>query len=145
MSTRNPLPQLRFRVRWATMQVHEENAVVTVLSSHKACSVASRIIRIDKKEDTLNKTQLIDAVSKRAKMNKKQASSALKAAFEAIGDTLKKGQKVALVGFGTFSTAMRKARKGIHPRTKKAIKITARRIPKFKAGKELKKLIAKMK
>jgi DNA-binding protein HU-beta len=101
--------------------------------------------RTDKKEETLNKTQLIDAIAKSAKLNKTQASHALKATFEAIGDTLRRGQKVALIGFGTFSTAMRKARKGIHPRTKKAIRITARRIPKFKAGKELKRLIAKVK
>ena len=93
----------------------------------------------------MNKSQLINAIAKSAKLNKKQATQALKATVESIGDTLRKGQKVALIGFGTFSTAMRKARKGIHPLTKKAIKITARRIPKFKPGKELKKLIAKMK
>ena len=93
----------------------------------------------------MNKTQLIDAVAKSAKLNKKQATHALKATFEAIGDTLRKGQKVALIGFGTFSTAMRKARKGVNPRTKQAIKIAAKRIPKFKAGKGLRKLIAKVK
>ena len=58
---------------------------------------------------------------------------------------MKKGQKVALIGFGTFSSAMRKARKGINPQTKKIIKIAAKRVPKFKAGKQLSKLVNKLK
>lgn len=93
----------------------------------------------------MNKSQLIDAIAKSAKLNKKQANHALAATMDSIVDALRKGQKVALVGFGTFSTAVRKARKGINPRTKAAIKIAAKRIPKFKAGKELRKLVAKMK
>lgn len=93
----------------------------------------------------MNKSQLIDAIAKSAKLNKKQANYALKATMDSIVDALRKGQKVALIGFGTFSTAVRKARKGINPRTKAAIKIAAKRIPKFKAGKELRKLVAKMK
>jgi DNA-binding protein HU-beta len=98
-----------------------------------------------KKEEKLNKTDLVSAIAKGAKLTKKEAASALQAALGAISDSMRKGQKVALIGFGTFSTAMRKARTGINPQTKKAIKIAAKRIPKFKPGKELKKLVSKIK
>jgi nucleoid DNA-binding protein len=91
----------------------------------------------------LNKTQLIDSIAKHAKLNKKQANAALQATLDSISDAMKKGQKVALVGFGTFSAAMRKARKGINPKTRQVIKIAAKRVPKFKAGKQLAKLISK--
>lgn len=93
----------------------------------------------------MNKNQLVTAISKKAKLSKKQAASALDSTLDAIGDALKRGQRVALVGFGTFGTAIRKARTGINPRTKQAIKIASKRIPKFKAGKQLKKLVSKMK
>ena len=93
----------------------------------------------------MNKSDLVNAVAKSAKLSKKQAASALEATINAISDSMKKGQKVALIGFGTFSTAMRKARTGINPQTKKAIKIAAKRIPKFKPGKELKKIVSKLK
>ena len=62
-----------------------------------------------------------------------------------IGDAMKRGQKVALVGFGTFGTVIRKARKGINPKTKQVIKIAQKRIPKFKPGKQLKTLVSKIK
>jgi nucleoid DNA-binding protein len=93
----------------------------------------------------LNKTDLVSAIARGAKLSKKQAASALDAALGAISDSMKRGQKVALIGFGTFSTAMRKARTGINPQTRKAIKIAAKRIPKFKPGKELKKMVSKLK
>ena len=93
----------------------------------------------------MNKTDLVSAIAKGAKLSKKEAAAALDATLGAISDSIKKGQKVALIGFGTFSSAMRKARTGINPQTKKAIKIAAKRIPKFKPGKELKKLVAKVK
>lgn len=93
----------------------------------------------------MNKNELIKSISKTAKLSQKQAGAALDATLDSISDAMKKGQKVALIGFGTFSSAMRKARKGINPRTRKAIKIAAKRVPKFKAGKHLSKLIAKLK
>ena len=93
----------------------------------------------------MNKNQLIQSISKSAKLSKKQAGAALEATLDTISDAMKKGQKVALIGFGTFSSAMRKARKGINPRTKKIIKIAAKRVPKFKAGKHLSKLVNKLK
>ena len=93
----------------------------------------------------MNKNQLIKSISKTAKISQKQASAALEATLETIGDTIKKGQKVALIGFGTFSSAVRKARKGINPQTRKIIKIASKRVPKFKAGKKLSKLVNRMK
>lgn len=93
----------------------------------------------------MNKNQLIKSISKGAKLTQKQAGKALSATLDTIGDALKKGQKVALIGFGTFSSAMRKARKGINPRTRKSIKIAAKRVAKFKAGKHLSKLVSKLK
>ncbi len=93
----------------------------------------------------MNKNQLVSSISKSAKLTKKQAGSALSATLDAITDAMRKGQKVALIGFGTFSSAIRKARKGINPKTKQVIKIAAKRVPKFKAGKQLRKLIAKAK
>jgi len=97
------------------------------------------------KEEPLNKAQLVTSIAKSAKLSKKQAESALKATLDAITDGMRKGQKVALIGFGTFSSAVRKARKGINPKTKQAIKIASKRVPKFKAGKQLRKLVAKVK
>ena len=93
----------------------------------------------------MNKNELVEAIAKNAKLSKKQASSALKAALDSIGDAMRKGQKVALVGFGTFSSATRKARKGINPKTKQVIKIASKKVPKFKPGKQLRKLVSKLK
>ncbi|HSE40955.1 MAG TPA: HU family DNA-binding protein [Acidobacteriota bacterium] len=93
----------------------------------------------------MNRTQLVDAIAKQAKLSKKQANSALQATLDSISDAMKKGQRVALVGFGTFGAVMRKARKGINPKTRQVIKIAAKRVPKFKAGKQLSKIVAKIK
>jgi nucleoid DNA-binding protein len=93
----------------------------------------------------LNKNELIKAISKNAKLSKKQANAALDATLETISDAMRRGQKVALIGFGTFGAVMRKARKGINPKTRQVIKIAAKRVPKFKAGKRLSKLVSKMK
>ncbi len=93
----------------------------------------------------MNKNELVNAISKAAKLSKKEAGNALQATLDVIGDTLRKGQKVALVGFGTLGVSMRKARKGINPKTKQVIKIAAKRVVKFKAGKQLSKLVAKAK
>lgn len=98
-----------------------------------------------KQEDTLNKSQLINAIAKNAKLSKKHAGAALEATLDAITDVMRKGQKVALVGFGTFGTANRKARRGLNPITKLPMKIAAKRVPKFKAGKQLKKVVSKLK
>lgn len=86
----------------------------------------------------MNKTELVDAIASSAEITKTQANKALDAFLEAVTDTLKKGDKVVLIGFGTFETRKRSARKGRNPQTKKEITIPASTAPVFKAGKKLK-------
>jgi DNA-binding protein HU-beta len=89
----------------------------------------------------MTKADLIDKVSSGAGLSKADAGRALDAALDAIKKSLKKDQKVTLVGFGTFSVAKRKARKGRNPRTGEEIKIAASKTPKFTPGKMLKQAI----
>lgn len=91
----------------------------------------------------MNKTDLIAAVAAKASMSKKDAEKALGAVIDAITDALKSGDKVQLVGFGTFEVKNRAARTGINPQTKAQIKIPASKLPAFKAGKALKATIDK--
>jgi len=86
----------------------------------------------------MNKSELVAMMSTKANLTKKDSESALNALVEAITETMKKGEKVSLVGFGTFETRKRAARNGINPQTKQAIKIPASVAPAFKAGKALK-------
>jgi DNA-binding protein HU-beta len=86
----------------------------------------------------VNKQELIDAIAKSADISKAAAGRALDGATTAIKASLKKGQMVTLVGFGTFYIGKRSARTGRNPRTGAAIKIKAAKVPKFRAGKELK-------
>ncbi len=88
----------------------------------------------------MNKAELVAEVAK-AVCTKKEAAIALDAVIDSIKKTLKKGGSVSLVGFGTFKVSKRKARMGRNPQTGKAIKIAARKVPVFKAGAELKKLV----
>jgi DNA-binding protein HU-beta len=83
----------------------------------------------------MNKAELIDKVAKDAGVTKTQANDALDSFTAAVVDTLKKGGKVTLVGFGTFSVSKRAARNGRNPQTGKVIKIAAKKVAKFKAGK----------
>jgi nucleoid DNA-binding protein len=85
----------------------------------------------------MNKAQLIDEVAK-VTCTKKEAEMALDATFAAIQKALKKGATVTLVGFGTFRVSKRKARTGRNPQTGAALKIAAKKVPVFKAGKGLK-------
>ena len=85
----------------------------------------------------MNKTELVNAIANEAKLTKVDAKNALEAALAAIKGALKKDDKVALIGFGTFAVNKKGARKGINPLTKKAINIPAKKVVKFKAGKEL--------
>ena len=85
----------------------------------------------------MNKAELIEEVAK-VTCSKKEAEAALGATLAAIAKTLKKGNSVTLVGFGTFSVSKRKARKGRNPQTGEAIKIAAKKVPVFKAGKGFK-------
>lgn len=85
----------------------------------------------------MNKAELIEAISGEAKITKADASRALEAFMTLTTKTLKKGDRVALVGFGTFSVSKRAARNGRNPQTGKPIKIAAKKVAKFKAGAEL--------
>lgn len=86
----------------------------------------------------MNKTELITAIAEEAELSKKDAEKALKAFVDVVGNELKKGEKVQLVGFGTFEVSERAAREGRNPQTGKTMKIEACKAPKFKAGKALK-------
>ncbi|WP_447640062.1 MULTISPECIES: HU family DNA-binding protein [Chitinophagaceae] len=85
----------------------------------------------------MNKAELIATVAEGASISKAQANAAIDSFTEAIQKTLKKGDKVTLVGFGTFSVSKRKARKGRNPKTGEAIKIKAKKVARFKPGKAL--------
>ncbi len=86
----------------------------------------------------MNKTELIDSIANKAGLSKKDAEAALKATIESIESALAAGDKVTLVGFGTFDVKERAAREGRNPATGETIKIKASKVPAFKAGKELK-------
>ncbi len=89
----------------------------------------------------MNKTELIAIIAEKADITKKDAEKALAAFVDTVADTLKKGDKIQLVGFGTFETRERAARTGINPQTGKKIEIAASKNPVFKAGKALKDAI----
>ena len=92
----------------------------------------------------MNKTEFVGAVAEKAGVSKKDAASVVNAAFELIGDTLAKGDKVAFTGFGAFEVRERSAREGRDPRDPgKTIHIPAKKVPAFKAGKELKEKVEK--
>ncbi len=86
----------------------------------------------------MNKTELITAIAESAEISKKDAEKAMKAFADVVTEELKKGEKVQLVGFGTFEVSERAAREGRNPQTGKTMKIAACKAPKFKAGKALK-------
>lgn len=85
----------------------------------------------------MNKTELVSSIAAKAGLSKSDAKKALDATVEAISEALKAGDKVALVGFGTFSVNERPARQGINPATKQTITIAAKKVAKFKAGADL--------
>ncbi|MBE6015577.1 MAG: HU family DNA-binding protein [Lachnospiraceae bacterium] len=91
----------------------------------------------------MNKAELVAAMADKAGLSKKDAEKALKAFTEVVTAQLKKGQKIQLVGFGTFEVAKRAARTGRNPQSGKEIKIPASKAPKFKAGKALKDAVNK--
>jgi len=85
----------------------------------------------------MNKAQLVDQIAAKAGLTKADAKKALDATVEAIKDAMVKGDKIQLVGFGTFDVKEQPAREGINPRTKEKIQIAAKKVVKFKAGAEL--------
>ena len=91
----------------------------------------------------MNKTELVAAIAEKTELSKKDAEKALKAFTEVVTEELAKGEKIQLVGFGTFEVSERAAREGRNPQTGKKIKIAASKAPKFKADKALKYVVNK--
>lgn len=91
----------------------------------------------------MNKTELVAAVAEKANISKKDADAAVAALVATVTEAMKAGDKVALVGFGTFEARVRAARTGVNPKTGATIKIAATKVPAFKAGKALKEAVAK--
>jgi len=89
----------------------------------------------------MNREELVNEVAKSAKVTKKEAGEVLTAIIETIEGSVKKGEKVTLVGFGTFERRARAARTGRNPQTGKEIKIPAKKVPAFTAGKKFKELV----
>lgn len=89
----------------------------------------------------MNKTELIEAMAEKTGFTKKNAEVALNAFIETVSEELVKGEKISLVGFGTFEVSERAAREGRNPQTGETMKIAASKAPKFKAGKALKDMI----
>ena len=90
----------------------------------------------------MTKNQLIEQIAAKADLNKMQANAALEAFISAIGDALKEGDKISLVGFGTFSVNERQARVGRNPKTGETLQIPAKNVVKFKAGKILEEVVS---
>jgi DNA-binding protein HU-beta len=89
----------------------------------------------------MNKTELVNAIATEAKLTKVAAKAALVAGLKTVANALAKGDKVALIGFGTFAVNKKAARTGINPATKAKIKIPAKKVVKFKAGAQLAKKV----
>ena len=106
-------------------------------SQHVKCSET----RITGGVISMNKTELIAAIAEKTELSKKDAEKALKAFADVVAEELKKGEKVQLVGFGTFEVSERAEREGRNPQTGETMKIAACKAPKFKAGKALKDAI----
>ena len=89
----------------------------------------------------MNKTELVAAMAEQTNLSKKDAEAALKAFIDVVSEELKKGEKVQLVGFGTFEVSERATREGRNPQTGETMEIKASKTPKFKAGKALKDMM----
>lgn len=89
----------------------------------------------------MNKAELVSAIAEKAELSKKDAEKALKAFVDVVGEELKNGEKIQLVGFGTFEVTERAERTGRNPQNGKEMKIPASKAPKFKAGKALKDIV----
>ena len=89
----------------------------------------------------MNKTEFVDAVAEKADVQKSDAAKIVDSMVDVIGDALKKGDQITLIGFGTFLVSKREARKGRNPRTGEEIQIAASNVPRFKPGKALKESV----
>ncbi len=104
---------------------------------------AVMLLKIYWRMKKMTKTELITLVAEKAEITKKDADKAVNSVFDAISETLAKGEDVRLVGFGSFEVRSRNAKEGINPKTKEKITIPAKKVPAFKAGKALKEVVAK--
>lgn len=91
--------------------------------------------------NVMNKTDLVNAVAEKSELSKKDAAKAVDAVFDTVMDSLEKGEKVQIIGFGNFEVRDRSARKGRNPQTGEEIEIPASKVPAFKAGKALKDIV----
>jgi len=91
--------------------------------------------------EKMNKAELVEEVAGKVGLTKKEAGNVIDAITSAITDSLERNEKVTLVGFGTFEVRRRRARTGVNPQTGEKIQILARKVPKFKAGKNLKEAV----
>lgn len=89
----------------------------------------------------MNKSELVKAIAQKADITNATAQAMLEAFIDTVKESLQQGEKVQLIGFGSFATVQREARKGVNPQTKKPIKIPAKKVAKFVPGKELKELV----
>jgi len=89
----------------------------------------------------MNKAELVSEVSDKTGLTKKEIQNVIDVLTETIGDTLSKGEKVTLVGFGTFQVANKRARRGVNPQTRESIQIPAKKVPKFIPGKALREKV----
>ena len=89
----------------------------------------------------MNKAELVEEVAGKVGLTKKEAGDVVDAITSAITDSLVRNERVTLVGFGTFQVMERKARKGVNPQTRRTIQIPAKKVPKFKPGKELREVV----
>ena len=107
------------------------------------CDIVARFIfyKEIKGGKIMNKTELVAAIAANAELSKKDAEKALNAFVGAVEDALKKGDKIQLVGFGTFEVRERAARECINPQTKAKVKVPASKVPAFKAGQALKNIV----
>ena len=99
------------------------------------------MISLTTKVSNINREELVKEIAKSTKLSQKSVSEVLSATVESIQNTVKKGDKVTLVGFGTFESRRRAARNGRNPQTGKEIKIAAKTVPVFSAGKKFKELV----
>jgi DNA-binding protein HU-beta len=116
---------------------------VSQLSQGQSSSRSSAGHERDLRGETMNKADLVDKIAGACEISKAQATTAIDTAVDSITSALRKGDRVALIGFGTFSVSQRKARNGRNPQTGATIKIAARRVAKFTPGAELKKAVNK--
>jgi DNA-binding protein HU-beta len=99
------------------------------------------LIDINKREAEVNKAELVEEVSGKVGITKKDAGNVVDAVTGTITNTLKKDEKVTLVGFGTFDVMHRKTRRGVNPQTRKTIQTPAKEVPKFMPGKSLRETV----